>query len=57
MQRLKRFLPRLHVSGGLKSCLIGARSLLKKYGSLSGLLTELNKIISSPKRADTWLEE
>lgn len=56
VQRLKRFLPRLHVSGGLKSCLISARSLLKKYGPLSGLLIELKKIISSPKWANAWLE-
>ena len=49
VQSLKRFLLRLHVSGGLKSCLISARSLLKMYGPLGGLLIELKKIISSPK--------
>ncbi|CAH3129763.1 unnamed protein product, partial [Pocillopora meandrina] len=49
VQRLKQFLPRLYASGGLKSCLISARSLLKKCGPLSGLLIELKKIISSPK--------
>ena len=53
---LKRFLPRLHVSDGLKSCLISARSLLKKDGPLSSLLIELKKIISSPKWANAWLE-
>ena len=52
---LKQFLPRLHVSDGLKSCLISVRSLLKKYGS-SGLLIELKKIISIPKWANAWLE-
>ena len=56
VQRLKRFLPRLHVSDGLKSCLISVRSLLKKYGPLSGLLIELKKIISSPEWANAWLE-
>ena len=53
---LKRFLPRLHVSDGLNSCLISVRSLLKKYGPLSGLLIELKKIISSPEWANAWLE-
>ena len=43
VQRLKQFLPRLDVSGELKSCLIGVRSLLKKYGSLNGLLIELKE--------------
>ena len=28
----------------------------KKYGPLSGLLTELKKIITSPKWANAWLE-
>ena len=56
VQRLKQFLPRLYASGGLKSCLISARSLLKKCGPLNGLLIELKKIISSPKWANAWLE-
>ena len=56
MQRLKRFLPGLHLSGGLKCCLISARSLLKKYGPLCGLLLELRKIISSLKWANAWLK-
>ena len=54
MQRLKRFL--LHLSGGLKCCLISARSLLKKYVPLYGLLIELRKIISSLKWANAWLK-
>ena len=56
VRRLKRFFPMLHVSGGLKSCLISARSLFTKYGPLSGLMIELKKIISSPKYANAWLE-
>ena len=56
VQRLKRFLPGLHLSGGLKCCLISARSLLKKYGPLCGLLIELRKIISSLKWANAWLK-
>ena len=56
VQRLKRFLPRLHISGGLKSCFISLEALLKKYGPLSGLLFELKKIISSPKWANAWLK-
>ena len=56
IQRLKRFLPGLHLSGGLKCCLISARSLLKKYGPLCGLLIELRKIISSLKWANAWLK-
>ena len=56
MQCLTRFLPGLYLSGGLKCCLISARSLLKKYGPLCGLLIELRNIISSLKWANAWLK-
>lgn len=55
-QRLTRMLPRVYISGGVQSFVISVRSLIKKYGTSSGLIMELKSIISDPKWANAWLE-
>lgn len=55
-QRLTRMLPRVYISGGVQSFVISVRSLIKKYGTSSGLIMELKRIISDPKWANAWLE-
>lgn len=59
-QRCKHLLPQVYISGGVGidevDRVVSVRSLLKKYGRHSGLIKEVEQIISNSKWINAWLK-
>ena len=55
-RNLSSMLPRVYIRGGVQFRILSVRSLIKRYGTSSGLVMELRPIISSSKWASAWLE-
>ena len=55
-RNLSSMLPRVYIRGGVQFRILSVRSLIKRYGTSSGLVMELRRIISSSKWANAWLE-
>ena len=56
-RNLSSMLPRVYIRGGVQFRILSVLSrLIKRYGTSSGLVMELRRIISSSKWANAWLE-
>ena len=55
-RNLSSMLPSVYIRGGVQFRILSFRSLIKRYGTSSGLVMELRRIISSSKWANAWLE-
>ena len=55
-RNLSSMLPRVYIRGGVQFRILSVRSLIKRYGTSSGLVMELRRIISSSKWANAWFD-
>ena len=53
---LVSMLPIIYFSDGGELGIVSVRSLIKKYGSSSGIVLEVRRIIASPNWASAWLD-
>ena len=54
-RNLPSMLPKVYIRGGVQFRILSVRSLIKRYGTSSGLVMELRRIISSSKWVNAWL--
>ena len=54
--RLVSLLPSIHFSNGGEIGIVSVRSLIKRFGSSSGVVREIQRIVASPNWANAWLE-
>ena len=54
--RLVSMLPSIYFSEGGEFGIVSVRSLIKKFGSSSGVVLEVRRIVASPNWANAWLD-
>ena len=55
-RRLVSILPIIYFSDGGELGIVSVRSLIKKFGSSTGVVLEVRRIIASPNWANAWLD-
>lgn len=55
-RRLVSMLPSIYFSEGGELGIVSVRSLIKKFGSSSGVVLEVRRIVASPNWANAWLD-
>ena len=55
-RRLVSLLPSIYFSNGGEIGIVSVRSLIKRFGSSSGVVREIQRIVASPNWANAWLE-
>ena len=55
-RRLVSMLPSVYFSDGGELGIVSVRSLIKKFGSSSGVVLEVRRIVASPNWANAWLD-
>ena len=55
-RRVVSMLPSIYFSEGGELGIVSVRSLIKKFGSSSGVVLEVRRIVASPNWANAWLD-